>query len=808
MTGPAIEYNEHHPQLEEILTSIDRSGDYFAEGRIERPPPRMSVETVGTIAFPILLTQAQSLIEAADRAPYGRGEATILDRSVRDCWQIGASHVRFEGSRWDQTLAWILNYVAEELGLPGDGIGAQLYKLLVYETGGFFSSHRDTEKVDRMVATLVISLPVEGEGGELVVRHKDRESVIDMCVDDPGEVAFAAFYADCVHSTKPVRAGHRVSLVYNLVLKPGSRSIPAISPDNSLQAQEAGRILSAWAATEVHPNKLVWLLEHDYSEAGLGVDSTKGIDASVARTLARAAEIADCALHLAILCIEEEGLPDYEVVYDRWGGEPDDSAPIVEVYGGTYTLCGWVDCLGTASAALPEIPLRKGEALPRGALDEVEPDDQYLMEATGNEGVSMERSYRRAALVIWPKSRAVPAIAEGSIEGAVDYVARAIEGINPSTDGRSVGPRLVAQLVDAWPASVPYQDSKRFMEQRGNNMLRMLRILSDVGDRQQTARFLETVVTKQYHEDLNDLLVPALETVGPAGLQSFVPQFVASNATANSGGVFNLLVRLDEIHEEQGAGWGQDLLRSGAEYVFEALPRALEEPKKGPYSRWREKPRALGPGAIRDLFLAGDRFDLNAEAARAAELIASRPEHVDPHRTLPRALKELCDRAKPVRNRLALVSLWEYSSRHLLARSGSPPPGPEDKSIDASIECDCEHCRSISAFCRDRTATVLRYPVRAEIRGHLRDEIRHAEIDLECETERRGRPYTLMCTKTVAGYEKRVKRYAADVESTRLLIATAPEVDSTAIRETLARLNRSVALAQSQMREQSYPQGR
>ena len=227
MTGPAIDYNQHNSRLEEVLNSIERSGDYFAEGRFEESPPYMSVEPVGTIAFPILLPQVRSLIEAAERAPYGRGEETILDRSVRDCWQIGANRVRFQGLRWDKTLAWILGCVAEDLGLPRSGISAQLYKLLVYETGGFFSSHRDTEKVDGMVATLVISLPVEGEGGELVVRHKDREIVIDMCVEDPGEMAYAAFYADCVHSTKPVRTGHRVSLVYNLVVEPGSRSIPA-----------------------------------------------------------------------------------------------------------------------------------------------------------------------------------------------------------------------------------------------------------------------------------------------------------------------------------------------------------------------------------------------------------------------------------------------------------------------------------------------------------------------------------------------------------------------------------------------------
>ena len=44
-----------------------------------------------------------------------------------------------------------------------------------------------------MVATLTISLPTVGAGGELVVRHGDREEVIDMNAAEPSELAFAAF---------------------------------------------------------------------------------------------------------------------------------------------------------------------------------------------------------------------------------------------------------------------------------------------------------------------------------------------------------------------------------------------------------------------------------------------------------------------------------------------------------------------------------------------------------------------------------------------------------------------------------------
>ena len=41
------------------------------------------------------------------------------------------------------------------------------------------------------------------------------------------------------------------------------------------------------------------------------------------------------------------------------------------------------------------------------------------------------------------------------------------------------------------------------------------------------------------------------------------------------------------------------------------------------------------------------------------------------------------------------------------------------------------------------------------------------------ETERSGRPYTLVCTKTRGAYERRRARYAVDIAHIRLLVAAA-----------------------------------
>lgn len=44
-----------------------------------------------------------------------------------------------------------------DLGVRGDGIRAELYKMLLYEKGAMFKLHADSEKVPGMFATLVMS---------------------------------------------------------------------------------------------------------------------------------------------------------------------------------------------------------------------------------------------------------------------------------------------------------------------------------------------------------------------------------------------------------------------------------------------------------------------------------------------------------------------------------------------------------------------------------------------------------------------------------------------------------------------------
>src|SRR5205814_149968 len=149
------------------------------------------------------------------RAPYGKGEQTLVDTSVRRVWRMELDRVALTNPEWGRVIQGIVATVQEELGLEGQKLGSYLYDLLLYEPGSFFLPHRDGEKLDRMVATLVAVLPSSHEGGELIVRHDGQERTIDLggASDDPFHIHYAAFYADCEHEVRPLTKGYRLCLV-------------------------------------------------------------------------------------------------------------------------------------------------------------------------------------------------------------------------------------------------------------------------------------------------------------------------------------------------------------------------------------------------------------------------------------------------------------------------------------------------------------------------------------------------------------------------------------------------------------------
>ena len=765
MPNVDVEYHPGQSALEGLLQSIDRPGEYCTHGRLFAPLPRLEVAGAGLISFPVPEAQTRALIAAAERAPYGRGSETLLDRSVRDCWQIDAGKVGLGGGAWSDTLAQIVGRAAEGLGCPRERTEARLYKLLVYEPEGFFSAHRDSEKATGMVATLVVSLPVAGTGGDLVIRHREREAVVDLRTEDPSELAFAAFYADCVHETRPVLTGHRIVLVYQLVLGGGAGDDLERAPDYDAVAERIAALLQQWDRTTHGADKLVWLLEHDYSEAGLSFAALKNTDATVARTLAAAARRADCALYGAILHIQESCAA--ECPQDLpYGIELDDSdLEAGEVIDFEHWLDGWV-APDDARPDYGKLPLRPRELLPAGGLDDADPDDEWVNEATGNAGVEIERTYRSAALVLWPRARTVAALAGAGIGAYVAHVAEELEHSDRSEAEHGRLRRLVEQLIDAWPEPPPGRRTEIEQSCRA-----ALRLLCRLGDQAITHRFLHEVATSRYSGGLNEELAAAIT---PAALRDWLPEFVGANLLRRTDGVIDLLWRLSRVPApEREAPW-HGALRDATRLLLRTISGALEmrtDARSDP-SR-RDPPQPLDAAAVRSLLALAWHFDLAQEADAAAALLIEHPAAIAPDRTLPAALAELSRLTQHAAAAPAFMPLWHHAAGFLLARSARPPRAPSDWALEATIPCRCPHCRRLQRFYADPRERVLRLPLRKELRGHVHQTIDGHGLDLLHETERKGRPYTLVCTKTRAGHERRLAQHAEDIAQMRLLVEAA-----------------------------------
>ncbi|MFF3328948.1 hypothetical protein ACFYWX_05210 [Streptomyces sp. NPDC002888] len=116
--------------------------------------------------------------------------------------------------------------------------------------------------------------------------------------------SLVAFYADCRHQVTPVRTGYRVTLTFNLLAEPGTSaevSGPLAELAHSLGRHFGSPAKPRYGTRELDPpTRLVYLLDHEYTQRGLSWERLKGADAGRAALLRAAAAQAGCESVLAL----------------------------------------------------------------------------------------------------------------------------------------------------------------------------------------------------------------------------------------------------------------------------------------------------------------------------------------------------------------------------------------------------------------------------------------------------------------------------------------------------------------------------
>jgi hypothetical protein len=252
----------------------------------------------------------------------------------------------------------LLQEAVSGLGLMANPteIQAELCKLLVYEEGAFFLPHRDTEKVDGMFGTLVVSLPSKHEGGDVVATHKGESITFSSSPGSDFGFSYAAWYSDITHEVKAVTSGYRLVLTYNLIHRP---SVMALENRDNTSAKLVS-LLQSWAVNchETYgpssewvpdgddgcscPTALLYMLDHQYTFAELGFTRLKGVDRGRVAEARKACEKTGFSLFLVNVEKTEEGAVEcYDFRLDQ--NCSCDSHDMTEIFQSSLILSNIVD---------------------------------------------------------------------------------------------------------------------------------------------------------------------------------------------------------------------------------------------------------------------------------------------------------------------------------------------------------------------------------------------------------------------------------------------------------------------------------
>lgn len=763
---------------------------------------RLSVDGIGGIPLPVSGKRTAALVAAGRPAPFGLGERTLVDPSVRNVTEIDAARVAIGEVRWDIALRPTLESMRVELGLPRGTLTARLHKLLVYGPGGFFLPHRDTERDDAMIGTLVVVLPCPHRGGALTVEHAGTTRRFTSADMPPDELLLIAFYGDCLHEVRRVTEGHRIVLSHELHFEPETRAGRTMArrsandtvpdePDRPARAG-AGAPVAAKATSredalldrvlprfferdgpggEPPPHRLVYLLDHQYSRGSLDWGRLKGGDGDWARRLRRAAARLDLRPWLALVTIREvwstagSGWNDRrhrrgQDVYrdDDWaeddGTENDDGTvrtddgqvlELVELVDDERVLEHLRDARGRRRD-WPAIGFDEGELVHVGTMPA--PDEMEHEGWMGNYGDTLERRYHRAAVVLWP--------AHEHWRNLLDAGPRTLlaELLGEHEGAPAEALVAFATLGDDWPPRYRSRDAEALGEAlelatRWNDAKATLRLLGGFDLAALTGSHLTALVRLgALHDEsfacrLVDLWFdPALDSLSDRRSPVY--------HQADSRGALAWLPALPALCTEAATAGAQATWRPALARLTGRLLRAtLAENASGRRAaRPSERRAASAPATVRwtallDAVAALD--DRGTTDAVAAALLG------DVREARPEVGHALVDHLAAHDGAPLGEARTRELRRHVrkIVQAALKETGREadDWSLPAPPGCDCTHCRALKKFAKSGRERTLEVRAAQEQRQHVEQRVRVAELPLDLRTDQRGRPYTLVLSK-------------------------------------------------------------
>ncbi|KDR67005.1 hypothetical protein GALMADRAFT_258670 [Galerina marginata CBS 339.88] len=382
------------------------------------------------------------ILDKSAQSSFGRGSETVLDPSYRSGQEIPAADIGINHKIPDALL-----YDVKRLMFPGREVNLKLYKLAVYETGGHFDWHMDSTHSDQHQATLLVALNTSWDGGDLVLRRKGVETLVDLRPqrrDLMIELQAVVFYTDTEHRVEPVKSGVRIVLQYDIQVskkprddekdkKEGNKKVEGADEESEegneeeeqseaeneedgyepwmdkimlhyskrLEVKDVAQTTAGEAAQQtvisiikkMHgkgAKEVAFALQHLYRSASISAEYLKGSDATLYNALLASGHF-DVSLHPVILC-EDSGIDQEGYLEDRF------------VY--RYNAARGVKDDSSASPSPRKSQKRRANEFHVPKLSAiVEISRQDYIEYTGNEAMSAEYRYFGGGMFVRPKAK-------------------------------------------------------------------------------------------------------------------------------------------------------------------------------------------------------------------------------------------------------------------------------------------------------------------------------------------------------------------------------------------------------------------
>src|SRR5438105_3669736 len=110
---------EARQSLQQLLARLDEAARFESVGQASALLPGLEVKGIGPIGVPVAPADAKRIIGKANQAPYGLGEATVVDTDVRRVWQLEPSQFELRNAAWGEAIAGVVDAVKHDLGIRG-----------------------------------------------------------------------------------------------------------------------------------------------------------------------------------------------------------------------------------------------------------------------------------------------------------------------------------------------------------------------------------------------------------------------------------------------------------------------------------------------------------------------------------------------------------------------------------------------------------------------------------------------------------------------------------------------------------------